>query len=62
MTERRRYTRPEVNAVLLDVSQAVLAVCRSGATSAKNGTKTGYCRNTCKQQTASTSSNSRATS
>ena len=62
MTERKRYIRPEVQEVLLDVSQAVLAVCRSGATSVKTGTKTGYCRNTCKQNNVSTSSNNRATS
>ncbi len=60
--ERKRYIRPEINEVLLDVSQAVLGVCRSNATSVKTGTKTGYCRNTCKQNKSSTSSNSRARS
>lgn len=62
MGERKRYIRPEIQEVLLDVSQAVLAVCRSGANSAKTGTRTGWCRNTCKQNNTRSSSNSRAAS
>ena len=60
--DRKQYIRPELQEVLLDVSQAVLAACKSGETSAKQGSKTGYCKNGCKMGSTSSGSNSRATS
>jgi len=62
MTERQRYTRPEIHEVLLEVSQAVLGVCRSGVSSAKQGSQMGWCKTGCKMGSTKTSSNSRATS
>jgi len=62
MAERQRYVKPEVHEVLLDVSQAVLAACRSGVSSAKQGSRTGWCKSGCKMGSTKTSSNSRATS
>ena len=62
MTERRQYSKPEIHEVLLDVSQAVLAVCKSGTNNAKQGNKTGYCTSACKRSQGKTGSNSRASS
>ncbi|GEM_PF-5007023 len=60
MAERQRYVRPEVYEVLLDVSQAVLAPCKSGAPNARDGNRRGWCNNTCKSRTTKTAANSRA--
>ncbi len=60
MTTRQRYIRPEIHEVLLDVSQAVLAVCKSTVTNNKQGNRGGWCKTGCKQGQTSASSNSRA--
>jgi hypothetical protein len=62
MVERQRYVKPEVHEVLLEVSQAVLAACRTGVSSAKQGSRTGWCKSGCKMGSTKTSSNSRARS
>lgn len=62
MTTRQRYIRPEIHEVLLDVSQAVLAACKSGVNNAKQGSRTGWCKTGCKMGSTKTSSNSRASS
>ena len=62
MTTRQRYIKPEIHEVLLNVSQAVLAACKSGVSNAKQGNRGGWCKTGCKQGSTSTSSNSRASS
>lgn len=62
MTTRQRYVRPEIHEVLLDVSQAVLAACKSGTNNAKDRNKSGYCTSTCKMSKSKTGSNSSASS
>ena len=62
MTERLLYSRPEIHEVLLETSQAVLAVCKSGGRSAKQGKRMGWCRNVCKMSDTKTNSNSRSSS
>ncbi|OGG56876.1 MAG: hypothetical protein A3F84_10830 [Candidatus Handelsmanbacteria bacterium RIFCSPLOWO2_12_FULL_64_10] len=62
MITRQRYAKPEVYEVLLDVSQAVLAACKSGVNNAKQGNRTGWCKNNCKMGQGKGGSNSRASS
>ena len=62
MVERKQYSKPEIQEVLLDVSQAVLAACKSGVNNAKQAKKAGYCRSSCKKSTGKGGSNSGASS
>jgi hypothetical protein len=62
MPDRQRYSKPEIYEVLLDVSQAVLAACKSGVNSVKAAKPTGWCKNGCKMGSTKSNSNSRASS
>jgi hypothetical protein len=62
MAELKPYSKPEIHEVLLDVSQAVLAVCKSGVNNANQNRAKGYCRTGCKRHGKKAGSNSTSSS